>query len=326
MTLNDAIRFMDRAIANRRLAQAFILEGNPREEAGALANAILRRLFCTSEKPPCGACVACLQTERARHPDILLVEPQKKSRLISVEQIREVSHRIFETSFAGGWKACVIAGADRLGSAASNALLKTLEEPPPRCLFLLLTDAPQSLLTTIASRCQRIRLTAPPPPLPQEWTQRLGTILCLRSESQTGLLHPLGQADAMIELLKDIKSGVEEEIVTETKSMDALESKADKDTLQARISARFREERARIMQAVVLWYRDQLLLVCDGSRDALHHKHEVEQLEQECRGLSLRQALQQVAVAEQMNRDLESNLNENTVFPAAFLHLMKLAV
>lgn len=67
-----------------------------------------------------------------------------------------------DTAFAGGWKVVVLAGADRLTNEAANAFLKMLEEPPPKTLILLLTDAPQALLPTIRSRCQRIDLDEPP--------------------------------------------------------------------------------------------------------------------------------------------------------------------
>jgi DNA polymerase-3 subunit delta' len=64
------------------------------------------------------------------------------------------------TSFSGGWKVAVIYGADRMREEAANAFLKTLEEPPAKTMFLLLTDAPEGILPTIASRSQRIDLPA----------------------------------------------------------------------------------------------------------------------------------------------------------------------
>ena len=82
-----------------------------------------------------------------------MIEPEKKSRVIAVDAVRALNHRIQTSSFAGGWKVAVIKYADRLNDQAANAFLKTLEEPPARTLLLLLTDAPQSLLPTVVSRC-----------------------------------------------------------------------------------------------------------------------------------------------------------------------------
>ena len=113
-----------------------------------LARAVLQDLFPGVEEEG-------LRT----HPDIHWLFPEKKSRIVSVEAVHEkFIDPMSQTSFSGGWRVGVLVGADRLNPAGANAFLKTLEEPPARTLFLLLTDAPEQLLPTIISRCQRIDL------------------------------------------------------------------------------------------------------------------------------------------------------------------------
>ena len=159
MKVDEALACLDGARQAGRLAQGYVVEGPLRGEGMELAVRLLSLLFCEMSETagaPCGSCRGCRQVTEHTHPDILWLEPQKKSRQISVEQIRDLQSRMYQTSYGGGWKAGVIVGADRLNIPAGNAFLKVLEEPPGQCLFLLLSEAPQFLLPTILSRCQRL--------------------------------------------------------------------------------------------------------------------------------------------------------------------------
>ena len=152
MKIDEAYDCFRKSVEADRLAQAYLVIGPPRGAAGVLAERVLQLLFCESTDGPCGRCHGCGAVEAHTTPDVLWVEPQKKSRAISIEQIRDLQGRTFQTSVQGGWKGCVIVAADRMGAGAANAFLKTLEEPPPRSLFLLLSDTPNALLPTIVSR------------------------------------------------------------------------------------------------------------------------------------------------------------------------------
>ena len=156
MTPDSAFALLRNSFEGGRLAQAYVVAAPPRGSGSELALRLLQLIYCESADRPCGECRQCVEVAGYSHPDVLWVEPQKKSRVIAVDQIRAVEQRIYHTSFLGGWKACVLLGADRLSPGAANAFLKTLEEPPGRSIFLLLTDGPQFLLPTILSRCQRI--------------------------------------------------------------------------------------------------------------------------------------------------------------------------
>ena len=87
------------------------------------------------------------------------MRPKSRSRQIKVDQIRELEKPLHLGAPPGVWKVGVIINADRMNEAASNAFLKTLEEPPNDCLLLLLTTSPERLLPTILSRCVEISLT-----------------------------------------------------------------------------------------------------------------------------------------------------------------------
>jgi DNA polymerase-3 subunit delta' len=104
----------------------------------------------------CGACAACRRIARGVHADVLEVVPGE-SGSIKIEQVRDAIDRSAYRPFEGRRRVVIIDEADALGVEAQNALLKTLEEPPPASIFVLVTARPDALLPTVRSRCQRIR-------------------------------------------------------------------------------------------------------------------------------------------------------------------------
>ena len=104
----------------------------------------------------CGECPACRRIARGVHADILVIEPGDSGN-IKVDQVREAIERSAYRPFEGRRRVVVIDEADALMPEAQNALLKTLEEPPPASVFVLITNRPDVLLPTVRSRCQRLR-------------------------------------------------------------------------------------------------------------------------------------------------------------------------
>lgn len=149
MEVADAFTLISRAIDTGHTAHGYLIAGDLRGQADRLTDLVLQRLF--PDEPT--------QVAHHTHPDIAWLEPEGKSRTITVDSMRErIVEPMATTAFSGGWKVGVIVGADRLQPAAANAFLKTLEEPTPKTLFLMLTDAPDAILPTIVSRSQRIDL------------------------------------------------------------------------------------------------------------------------------------------------------------------------
>jgi DNA polymerase-3 subunit delta' len=111
-------------------------------------------------RPPatdaCGVCAACTRIARGAHPDVLIVEPGENGS-IRVDQVRDIVERVAYRPFEGRRRAVIIDDADALVPAAQNALLKTLEEPPPSSVFMLVTARPDVLLPTVRSRCPQLR-------------------------------------------------------------------------------------------------------------------------------------------------------------------------
>jgi DNA polymerase-3 subunit delta' len=103
----------------------------------------------------CGVCATCARIARNVHPDVLVVEPGDMGS-IKIEQVRDVVERVAYRPFEGRRRIIIIDEADRMVSAAQNALLKTLEEPPSSSIFILITSRIDVLLPTVRSRCIRL--------------------------------------------------------------------------------------------------------------------------------------------------------------------------
>lgn len=314
LKITAAYELLKNAFVSGRAAHAYILAGPPRGNCQVLTEKTLQLLFCESGEA-CGECRSCQRIHDHSHSDVLWVEPEKKSRIISIGQVRNLQSRVFQTSFEGGWRSCVIVAADRLGPEAANAFLKTLEEPPERCVFFLLTDSPQSLLPTILSRCQHLRLGGEKEGLPEDVEARLVEILSVTGEN--GNLGALGQADAMKALLKDIKSAVEE---GEAELAEEEATSQEKDVLDARVGARFREVRTSLVRFIMLWFRDVLMLLCDAD-GLVYNSHHIGAIRKRAAAVSRSQAIKDLEMIEEMHRRLERNVNDAVVFSLLFTSL-----
>jgi DNA polymerase-3 subunit delta' len=311
----QALEAFDAALGADRVAQAYLVVGNVREEGIPFAEAVLSRLFCEGMIKPCGECPACLRIRQRTHADVVWIEPEKASRTVGIDRIRDLQRMVYRTTLGGNWKAVVLVGADRVGEEASNAFLKTLEEPPPRTLFLLLSDTPQGILPTILSRCQRMVLSTEQEGLSEPWqTQLLDILAGFRHDNLVGRLDG---AIRLSQLLEQIKKSVKQE---EDERSDS--ATIDDKTLDARIEARYRGLRSMVVRAMLFWHRDILVTVCGLDASLLRYPAQAETIALLSKGLSFRSALRNLEVIEGMQRQFDRNLTQDTVIQAAAHALM----
>jgi DNA polymerase-3 subunit delta' len=156
------LELLARAIARGTLPPSLVFSGPAGVGKRLTATALAQALNCERPVPfgdgtdACGACNACTRIARGVHADVLVLEPGE-SGTIKLDQVREAIERTGYRPFEGRRRLVAIDGADALNVEAQNALLKTLEEPPPASVFVLITDRPDVLLPTVRSRCQRLR-------------------------------------------------------------------------------------------------------------------------------------------------------------------------
>ncbi len=150
-----------------RTAHFYLISGPVGSGRHTLARLLAAGLMCTGQEKPCGVCEGCRKVLSGVHPDFITVDdPDKKT--VSVELIRQARADIYVRPNEGQRKIYLFPRAQDMGIPGQNALLKILEEPPAYGVFLLLTDNPESLLTTIRSRCRPLPLQ----PLPEVLLRR----------------------------------------------------------------------------------------------------------------------------------------------------------
>lgn len=167
---------LQQARRQQRLPHALLFAGPAGVGKGDLAQAFAQALLCGSpdeQGEACGRCRHCHLLQSGTHPDLQWVEPEEdsKSGEIKIDRIRSLTEGANLTVQSGGHKVVIIRPADRMNSAAANSLLKTLEEPTPGTVLMLLTDRPSRLLPTTRSRCQLFGFPLPQRELAIQWLQ-----------------------------------------------------------------------------------------------------------------------------------------------------------
>jgi DNA polymerase-3 subunit delta' len=159
------------AAIGERLAHAYLFTGPTHVGKTLTALQFAQALNCERKDRPCGRCRQCERIAAATHPDVEIVgiggmceEPdhppgahaKDNSRDIRICQVRRVERLSYLPPFEGRYRVWVIDPADAMNEPATNAILKTLEEPPPHVIFVLVTDREEMLLPTIRSRARRV--------------------------------------------------------------------------------------------------------------------------------------------------------------------------
>lgn len=149
---------------SQRLSHALIFTGPLGVGKYALAMHFIQSLLCKQVGEngyPCDDCHGCRMLLNQSHPDFIEVKPEQTGHAIKVDQIRSVSEFVNQSSIQGHFRIILIHPAHSMNANAANALLKTLEEPAPGAVILMLTDQYGRLPATIRSRCQRYLFAKP---------------------------------------------------------------------------------------------------------------------------------------------------------------------
>ena len=203
-----------------KLPHALLVYGKQGIGKVEFARAMAQSLLC--EAPDhgiaCGKCPACGWFREGNHPDFRELLPEsmnedevdadapldpearekKKSKEIKIEQIRDIAAFMTLTTHRAGFRVLLVHPAEAMNPAAANALLKTLEEPPPHTVILLVTDRIGRLLATIKSRCQRLMVPFPDEPTALQWlkAQGIGDAATALSQACGAPLDAMAFADA----------------------------------------------------------------------------------------------------------------------------------
>ena len=165
---------LHRQLKDGQLAHALLLVGRQHTGKEQLAMALSRLLLCAQpgDSLNCGECHACQLSATGGHGDFLWVTPKEKSRVIKIDQVREVVRFTSKTAGFGVRKVIVLAPAESMNVNAFNALLKSLEEPARDTHLILVCDNMHGVPATIRSRCQILHLPTPSAAASLDWLDR----------------------------------------------------------------------------------------------------------------------------------------------------------
>lgn len=160
-----------------RMPHALLLHGPGGCGKRMFAECVAAALLCEStEQRPCGSCRGCTFYGAGTHPDRFSLSPEEGKQDISVAAVRVAVERAQLTRQYADYRAIIVEPADAMNVAAANALLKTLEEPTPGTVFLLVSSRPHALLATIRSRCHQMRFPPPSTAEAEEWLVTEGMV------------------------------------------------------------------------------------------------------------------------------------------------------
>jgi len=332
-TTTLGVRLLQRSLARRRLGHAYLFTGERLDELELIACTLAKTLNC--ERPIkienatidcCDECLSCRKIENGTHADVHWMRPESRSRVITVEQMRDLMQQIQLKPAGARHKAAIIAAADRLNQQAANAFLKTLEEPPQNSVLILLSTEPQRILETILSRCLRLNFSGdgsrPLDAAQAEWLEKFDA---LAAGGQKSLLGRYRLLDALLHRLGEIRSRVDENLTARSPLEKYGELEKDlrekwEDELAAAIEAEYRRQRADLLLLVQWWLRDVWLHALAAGKDLLKFPT-ISGAETVARRITPRQALENLHTLEQTQGLLHTNVQEALALEVGLLKL-----
>jgi DNA polymerase-3 subunit delta' len=156
-----AVDLLAEHVAQGRERHAYLITGPQGVGRRTLALHFAQCLNC--EKPPapgqpCRKCSNCKRIELMQHPDLTVVEAEHEGEVLRIDQVREIQHSLSLAPYEARYRVALILRFEEAHASAANAMLKTLEEPPPKVVVILTAKSAESLLPTIVSRCEVLRL------------------------------------------------------------------------------------------------------------------------------------------------------------------------
>lgn len=297
---------LQKMLLRRKVPHALLFTGPSETEIQKIAHAFAEKVICLND--PKGIHLAKLRS--GNHPDLHLFRPEGKTGMHTIQSLRSLSDQAAFAPHEAERQCFLIYHADRMLPTSSNALLKTLEEPPPKTIFILFTQFPDRILPTILSRCQRFPFGMP--------------ISYEASSSQTKLLDSLPDrltsslASELADTLDKEKKGWEKELRPLVSSdFSLIQREAIEKEIEGILSLRYQEKANGLFHTILQWYRDRFVLELKLSTEYLLYPDRLTQL-QKTSFFPLSYVEEAVTEA---SLGIERSIKLNTCLEALFLKL-----
>jgi DNA polymerase-3 subunit delta' len=324
---DKAVVFLSRSLDAGRLAHAYLFSGPRHVGKMTLAQNLAQAVNCDEENRPCRNCRSCRRIASGIHPDVQVIgrgdegsaETPKKE--ISIDQMRQLQHAASLKPYEGRYRVFIIDGAEHLSEEGANSLLKTLEEPAPHVILVLLTTDYDLLLPTIISRCQRVELFPVPSPITEQALIEHWGAAAEKAEVLARVCHGgIGWAISALNddrLLQERAQKLERLISLHDASIEQRFAYA------AQLATQFTRNRDLVREELELWrgWCRDLLLIKGGCANLVANIDKEALLHRQARGYSLTQIKGFIKAIDAALQQLEQNAN-----PRLVLEVLMLAV
>lgn len=316
-----AVQLLQSSLDNGRLPHALLIAGDPQVGKRTLALALASAINCEQPGRPCGRCRSCSKIAHGTHPDVRLVEADSGERsregVLKIEQIRDVQRFAALAPMESPFKVIILREFERATLPAANALLKTLEEPPPQVRLVLTSARPDSLLPTIISRCQSIQLR----PLPLEQIKAALVERWLASPKQADLLARLSQGRIGWAIQRLTDGEVWEDRTRRLADARSLPAQGAVDRLAyAEALSRKASDLQPTLAAWTSWWRD-VLLTQHGCAAHVTNIDLVAEIDEAARQVSAAAVRGFLARLEQAPEQINRNVNSRLLLETLLLHM-----
>jgi len=298
------IKNLEKSLATGSCSHAYIFDGIAGIGKKLMSGIFAKALQCESSARPCNECISCRAFDVRNHPDIIYVKAS--GRTIGVDDIREqVSNIVNIRPYKYTYKIFIVHGADQMTTAAQNALLKTLEEPPSYAVFLLISENSNNFLPTILSRCVMLKLKPLPVNLIEEYLVRNNYE---HINFQSVALASGGSIGKSIDLITDETFAEHQKEVYDI--LNSLPGAALWDILLlAKRLEKMKDHSVRSLNFIQIWYRDALAYKGTGSTGRLMQKDVQDRIVAFCDRMSFRKLVCGVDAIAEAGYNLGANSN-----------------
>jgi len=320
------INLLRQAIQHGRVPHAYMFSGVSGSGKRLVAENLAKVLNCQNPVDPenslaaCDGCSACNKIAHRSHPDIYFVEADGK--FIKTEQLRDILKSVSFKPYEGRWKIFIINDAEKLHGNAANVLLKTLEEPTERTLFILVTAFPQQILKTVISRCQQIKFGGIPFDKLVNAIRRRSEL----SETESQFYAKMGEGslgNALSLIDGEIRTIANEHLSPLTEflaEVDLNESRWVEKLFELGAElAKEKDELPLIVDLLRSWYRDLILWQSTGDDSLLIHQNEKERIAEHAQRFPREELFRRMELIDQLGVDLGINANKELALDHMFI-------